>query len=78
MTANWQRQAACNGAPLDVFYNRHRRREALDYCDRCPVRRECLDAAMAAEEGQPVRAGIRGGLTGRGRKALARLRPVTP
>jgi hypothetical protein len=77
VTAPWPRRAACRGVALDVFYNRHRRREALGYCGPCAVREECLAAAMADEQAEPIRAGIRGGLTASGRKALARLRPVT-
>jgi hypothetical protein len=77
MTARWQPEAACRGVALDVFFNRHRRHEALAYCDRCPVVQACLDDAMAFEEDEPVRAGIYGGATANARKARARMRRRT-
>jgi hypothetical protein len=77
MTARWQLNAACRGVDWRVFFTTTRRREALDYCDRYTVRRECLDDAMTAEEGEPARAGIYGGFTALRRKALARVRRQT-
>jgi hypothetical protein len=77
MTAKWQHQAACRGADWLIFFSYRRRREAFEYCDRCTAREACLEAAMADEEGEPVRAGVRGGLTAPGRKALARARRRT-
>jgi hypothetical protein len=74
MTGSWQQQAACAGADWRLFFTYHRRRDAFEYCDRCPVREACLEDAMAFEEDEPLRAGVRGRLTAPGRKRLARVR----
>lgn len=45
-------------------------REALDTCDRCPVRQDCLEWALENRE----RYGIWGGLSERARRRLLRAR----
>lgn len=53
--ANWMEQAACSGAPMEIFITSgdgddeppYPRPEAKWYCDRCPVRKECLDWAQS-------------------------------
>lgn len=65
---SWQDRAECRGAPIDVFYPQGAgprcNDRALAYCARCPVRRECLDAAIASENGpRSHRSGVRGGMT---------------
>jgi hypothetical protein len=77
MTADWRDKAACAGADWQLFFTYHRRRDAFEYCDRCPVTQACLDDAMATEDGEPVRAGVRGRLTAPGRKSLARVQRQT-
>jgi hypothetical protein len=77
MSTDWQKKAACAGADWRLFFTRSRRREALEYCDRCEAVQDCLDDAMTFEEDEPVRAGIRGGVPAGGRKALARARRRT-
>ena len=72
---SWWSEAACAGAPIEVFFAPERGSRqgqlarALAYCERCPVIGPCLDDARAEEAGRwPV--GIRGGLTGPQRRAL--------
>ena len=80
--SRWQDNAACRGTGTNIFFadaqNKRGIREARQICDDCPVRRECLEAALAAEEGtgKSSRFGIHGGLTGpeRHEVALARAR----
>lgn len=76
---DWRDHAACSGLG-DIFLPRDERNassaEPKRICAGCPVRTECLDAAMD-EEGsvdQFRRAGVRGGLTPAERAALARRR----
>jgi WhiB family redox-sensing transcriptional regulator len=67
---DWQQQAACKGHPLAAdFYppvrteRKHERNarehRAKSVCAACPVRRACLDHALALDE----RYGVWGGLT---------------
>ena len=59
---DWMDHAACRGAAADVFFLDHGAGpadEARTYCDRCPVREDCLDYALANGE----QFGIWGGLT---------------
>lgn len=68
MIAGWPRYAACAGAPPQLFDAPRRTvptaedRRAADtviirYCNRCPVRQDCLDDAIATRA-----TGVRGGL----------------
>jgi hypothetical protein len=65
---NWRDHAACRGVPNEVFYPSWGTSYAVArwYCGHCPVRSECLDAAMQEEAGKnrDHRCGMRGGLTG--------------
>lgn len=47
-------------------------------CDACPVREACLEAAMDEEKAESYRHGVRGGLSARERRALARDRRQAP
>lgn len=50
---SWYRQAACIGVSGDVFFEEGVRRlviEAKSYCYKCPVRVDCLEHTIAAEE----------------------------
>jgi WhiB family redox-sensing transcriptional regulator len=66
----WQASSACREHPeVDFFVDRAEDAEAAkSVCARCPVRRECLEHALANDE----RHGIWGGLSPRQRKALVR------
>ena len=69
---SWHRQAACIGVSGDVFFEEGVRRlviEAKSYCYKCPVRVDCLEHAIAAEE-----IGIWGGMTTTERRREARRR----
>ena len=66
---DWRDQAECRHAnPDDMFPDPSNTRgiaHALSFCNRCPVRKQCLDKALAEEggRGRESRFGIRGGLT---------------
>lgn len=67
-------RAACLGEPLSTFFPENsgsRRDRALGLCRSCPVRAECLAAALEEEHGQP-KFGIRGGLTAKQRSQKAK------
>lgn len=50
----WRANAACVGLPLEIFFGPsegdYDPRQAKAICRGCPVRRECLDYAVSAEE----------------------------
>jgi WhiB family transcriptional regulator, redox-sensing transcriptional regulator len=66
----WQEDAACRDADPALFFatDEEHRREALRLCAACPVRRECLEHALAT--GEPY--GIWGGADEHERRRLAR------
>ena len=68
----WHEHALCYGVSGDIFFEEGVRRlviEAKTYCNRCPVRIECLEHAIANEE-----IGVWGGLTTKERTREARRR----
>jgi hypothetical protein len=71
----WSEQAACLGTPEAIWYPgkgnsaRSAYSNAQWYCDRCPVRRECLTEALAVEL-PSARYGMRAGLTPGERDAI--------
>lgn len=80
----WRRRAACRGEDPEVFFapdlegpphgrylaERDRRwRDAKAVCRRCPVRADCLDAALASGE-----VGVWGGTTDEERRRLTTVR----
>lgn len=75
---DWYRAAACLGADTEIFYPDRGEgktgpvREAKAYCWRCPVTRECLEAALVEERTADRKAvfGVRGGLTAGERLSL--------
>lgn len=68
----WVRDARCAGAPREIFFPERGEstRAALALCRECPVRKECLEYALAA----PERFGIWGGVSERERRRIARRR----
>lgn len=65
---DWRMLAACTAAPDSMFPDPSDDRgiaQARSFCAVCPVKSQCLDAAMAEEGGQSKesRYGIRAGLT---------------
>jgi hypothetical protein len=52
----WLEDAACRGAPLDLFFAKsadHQYLEARAFCRTCPVLRECREATDRAERDLP-------------------------
>lgn len=69
---SWQDEARCKGRSSTVFYPQRGvpTASARALCKECPVKRECLEYALAADE----RFGIWGGLSERERRKLQRER----
>lgn len=68
--SDWRMSAACRGMDVSIFFTADDQREnglhtAIDVCNSCPVRKECLDDAVR----DPSTLGIRGGLTTSQRRA---------
>lgn len=65
--ATWMRQGNCVGHPTDMFYpESNTNPQALELCQTCPVRVECLTYAMRHHE----RFGIWGGTSAKKREQL--------
>lgn len=66
----WQDHAECRGVDPALFFPESQSAEAVDppkaVCARCPVRRECLDFAMATGQHD----GVWGGLDEKERRKL--------
>ena len=62
---SWRDRAACRGMGPETWFSTDARdvAVALAVCRACPVRRSCLDAAMAEETSGRQRDGVRGGMT---------------
>jgi WhiB family redox-sensing transcriptional regulator len=75
---SWDLDAACRDTDPDVFFIGPGKStaEARRICLSCPVRRECLAAALQAEasKSKDERHGIFGGLAPKERHRLARRR----
>ena len=67
---DWALQARCRGMNSTVFFGRNltEARDAIRTCERCDVRRPCLDYALR----EHIDIGVWGGLTERQRRAYAR------
>jgi WhiB family redox-sensing transcriptional regulator len=69
--APWVASAACPSTDPEVFFPEKggSTTEARKVCSGCPVRLQCLDAAMRDEQGKShdSRHGVRGGLSPRAR-----------
>lgn len=72
---DWHDHAACAGVDPDLFFPSRgaSTREAKAVCAGCPVRSDCLEAAMAGGE----KFGIWGGMSERERRRLRRERRAT-
>jgi WhiB family redox-sensing transcriptional regulator len=70
----WQDQALCKETDPEAFFPEKggSTREAKRICQRCDVRAECLEYALANRE----RFGIWGGMAERDRRALLSIRGV--
>ena len=69
---DWRAAAACREVDVEVFFaiDEASQREAIAICEGCPVRRECLEHAVANRE----QYGVWGGLREQDRKRLVRSR----
>lgn len=67
---SWAERGVCRGYSLDVFFTESKSgmRRAKEICAACPVRTECLDEVLRAEDSS--RYGVFGGLTASERKRL--------
>jgi len=67
----WQNEAACGGEDTDLFFSESRtdRKRAMEICQGCPVRTDCLNSALARGEKNGIWGGL--GLTGRKRVLAA-------
>ena len=70
-TEKWRKQAACAGAPIETFifhddvkYSKTTKLKALEYCNSCPVKQDCLRFAY----NNNIQHGVYGGLTPRERR----------
>lgn len=76
--ATWRDRVACRDMPTTLFFLKQGESrlavQAYSVCRTCDVRKECLDMAMAAEEGctKNDRYGIFGGMSATERALLAR------
>jgi WhiB family redox-sensing transcriptional regulator len=71
----WRADAACTGMDVNLWFlpRSVHPAQALEVCAGCPVREQCLDAALL-EEGTASPHGVRGGLTAAQRMRLGRQR----
>ena len=69
---SWTARAACEGVDTELFYPvaPEQEAEALAICATCPVRAQCLDAALRDRE----QYGIWGGTTPEQRRRISRRR----
>lgn len=60
---SWQADAACQDADAELFFSQDEplQQEALKVCASCPVRRECLEHALARGEQFGIWGGTREG-----------------
>jgi len=67
---SWSEHARCRGKDPSAFFGRNltEAKDAIRTCDRCDVRSECLDYAVA----EGIEIGVWGGLTERQRRAYVR------
>jgi hypothetical protein len=81
---NWRDHAPCREIGVEVFFHddttqvggNHSYADARRICDPCPVRQDCLDAALTIEgdKSEQDRAGMWGGRTPKQRYRLHRQR----
>ena len=66
----WYLQAACRGVSVNVFYGgtAASNQQATKFCNRCPVRRECLEDSL---QYPPIdQYGVAGGISAHERKKI--------
>lgn len=79
-TGDWLDEAACGAVTLGMlaYFETLTEDQAVEFCQTCPVRVECLEAELAAEDGDdPTQVKyfpVFGGLKGRERAKILRER----
>lgn len=80
--ADWREDAACIDSDPEIFFplrpNAHSYDAALRVCAACPVRRPCLELALASETNNDDRYGMFGGTMPVQRRALQGKRSGRP
>lgn len=68
---SWRQQGICSHANPDIWFPEREKinhcKQAIELCLQCPVRIECLEAALTAEDEER---GIWGGTTTKQRKQI--------
>lgn len=68
---SWRRQGICSHTDPDIWFPEREKithcKQAIELCLQCPVRIECLEAALTSEEEER---GIWGGTTTKQRKQI--------
>jgi WhiB family transcriptional regulator, redox-sensing transcriptional regulator len=75
----WRHRAACVGSDPAMWFPEDDAgvAECVAVCEGCPVRQECLTAALVETRGSYDEVGVRGGLTPAERKSLRRMLKVS-
>lgn len=76
MNASDYEEAACLNAPVELFYDVKLYADvARVFCGNCPIKEQCLQDCLQAEEtpvdGKKFRSGVFGGLSPRARNVYA-------
>ena len=76
MNASDYEEAACLNAPVELFYDvKLYADDAREFCGNCPIKEQCLQDCLQAEEtpvdGKKFRSGVFGGLSPSARNVYA-------
>ena len=74
----WVLDAVCASTDPAIWHDPEMQLDCIRICDGCPVRRECLDAALAEETDDGMCWGVRGGQTPATRLATIAGIPTPP
>lgn len=62
MTPDWENEAECRYADVDIFYPSHNDlrgiRAAKEFCHRCPVINDCMELAFKTTDMHAVMGGL--------------------
>ena len=77
MNAKDYEEAACANVPVDLFYDRKLYEDvARVFCENCPIKEQCLQDCLEAEQypvdGKRFRSGVFGGLSPSARNMLTK------
>lgn len=73
---DWMKQANCKGVDSNLFFPKRGTesdrfiKQAVAYCNECPVVEQCLEYALDTDQ----KIGIWGGTSGRQRRMIQRMR----